>query len=406
MPDKNTFLNSPATNRFHAEDLFFSRTDKRGVIQFANSTFLEIGGYSWEESQNAPHKIVRHPNMPRGIFELVWQELNNDRSVGGYVQNLAKDGTHYWVFAVMMPIEDGYLSVRLKPLSPMVDKIQAAYHTLRQAEWDEDRSPEDSAAAFLEFVKQQGFGTYSEFMTFALNEELNARNVEINAKEDARSATLHEMLKSVEKIEKHSHEVARIFEETKQIPHNMRLQAQRLEGRDGPIGVISGNHHEMMRSLEGAVISFSKAAEEGGTYIERACFVTQSMILMSQIIKNFGKETVAENVNKAEELAPLVQLGQTSEQFLTTALRDLTTRARGFSEMCRDIRRVMSGLEMTRIMCKIERSNLTTEADGLDETITELNRCERELTEVIVKIETNVAFILMSSNRMSERAAA
>ncbi|WP_375227679.1 hypothetical protein [Roseobacter sp. S98] len=201
------------------------------------------------------------------------------------------------------------------------------------------------------------------------------------------------MLEAVAQIEENARTVASIFEETKQIPHNMKLQAQKLEGRDGPIGVISGNHQDMMRSLEEAVTGFSRTAQESADHIGQVCFVTSTTRLLSDILDGFDNEVTPDDVDKKAEEARLEKLKRTSGDVLVTGLRDLARRSKHFADRCRDIRRVMSGLEMTRIMCKIERAGLTRDADGLDESIAELNRCESELSAVILRIEASVAFI-------------
>ena len=406
MSRKNRLLDSNESDSFQASELFFSRTDPRGVIRFTNETFRRISGYDWEALRGAPHKIVRHPNMPRGLFHLLWEFLGKKLPVGGYVKNLSKDGTHYWVFAVMVPTDDGYLSVRLKPLGGKLNDIKRLYLQLRKRELEEDITPEQSKVDLISALNDLGYNSYQHFMIRALSEEIAARSAALNIQPDSTLPSLLNMLDAVAEIEEHSQVVARIFEETKQIPHNMKLQAQRLEGREGPIGVISGNHQEMMRSLEEAVTNFSKAAHEGADHIGQVCIITSTTRLLSEVHANFNDESVPDDIDKAAELSRLVGLQRYSSDMLDTGLNDLTARTKRFYEMCRDIRRVMSGLEMTRIMCKIERSNLTVDADGLDESIVELNRCETELSAVILKIEANVAFIQQAPIQKIRKLAA
>lgn len=62
-------------SEFKFEELFFSRTNTRGIIQSANSVFQRVSKYEWEELLQKPHKIIRHPAMPRGVFQLFWDEL-------------------------------------------------------------------------------------------------------------------------------------------------------------------------------------------------------------------------------------------------------------------------------------------------------------------------------------------
>lgn len=58
-----------------SEELIISRTDLSGVITYANDTFAQISGYSSEELIGKSHNIVRHPDMPKRVFENMWKRL-------------------------------------------------------------------------------------------------------------------------------------------------------------------------------------------------------------------------------------------------------------------------------------------------------------------------------------------
>ena len=66
------------------DELFFSTTDRQGRIRTGNSVFVRISGFSLTELSGAPHNIVRHPEMPAGVFRLVWDRLLLGRPVGAY----------------------------------------------------------------------------------------------------------------------------------------------------------------------------------------------------------------------------------------------------------------------------------------------------------------------------------
>ena len=111
---------------FGAEDVFFSTTDLKGVIRNANQTFMTLARHPREEMVGAPHNIIRHDDMPAGVFKLMWDDLQAGRPVCTYVLNRAGDGRDYWVFATVTAIEDGYVSVRTKPLD------ESAFATVRE----------------------------------------------------------------------------------------------------------------------------------------------------------------------------------------------------------------------------------------------------------------------------------
>ena len=69
-----------------------SETDETGKITFANDYFMEVSGYSQEELIGKPHSIVRHPDMPKVVFKLLWQTISAGKNINAVVKNLAKDG--------------------------------------------------------------------------------------------------------------------------------------------------------------------------------------------------------------------------------------------------------------------------------------------------------------------------
>ncbi len=102
-------INEPVTQRrvpVSPDVTILSTTDPRGKITYVNDEFVRISGFSREELIGAPHNIVRHPDMPRLAFQIVWDELQAGRSWMGLVKNRCKNGDHYWVHAYATPIMD------------------------------------------------------------------------------------------------------------------------------------------------------------------------------------------------------------------------------------------------------------------------------------------------------------
>ena len=115
--------------------LIVSTTDKSGVITHANKAFIEMSGYTEDELINAPHSILRHPDMPPAAFKDLWDTVNRGEKWQGFVKNLRKDGGYYWVKATVIPnIRNGkvvsYTSVRRKPSRTKVDECIQLYPTL------------------------------------------------------------------------------------------------------------------------------------------------------------------------------------------------------------------------------------------------------------------------------------
>jgi PAS domain-containing protein len=61
---------------FGVDEIIVSKTDLKGIILYANETFLKVAGYSESEVLGKPHNIIRHPDMPRCVFKLLWDTIS------------------------------------------------------------------------------------------------------------------------------------------------------------------------------------------------------------------------------------------------------------------------------------------------------------------------------------------
>ena len=75
-----------------------SETDAKGKITYVNDYFMEVSGYTEDELIGKPHSIVRHPDMPKVVFKLLWETIKQGKNINAVVKNLAKDGRYYWIF--------------------------------------------------------------------------------------------------------------------------------------------------------------------------------------------------------------------------------------------------------------------------------------------------------------------
>lgn len=125
---------------FPEDDIIVSKTDLKGHITYANETFLTIAGFTEEEILGEPHSIIRHPDMPRCVFKLLWDTLKARQEIFAYVLNMAKNGDHYWVFAHVTPTFDssqqviGYHSSRRVPERKQVELFTSIYEQILQEE--------------------------------------------------------------------------------------------------------------------------------------------------------------------------------------------------------------------------------------------------------------------------------
>jgi PAS domain S-box-containing protein len=153
------------------EDFIVSKTDAKGRITYANRIFMEFAGYTERELLGSQHNIVRHPDMPRGVFALMWEVLETGSEFFGYVKNMAGDGSFYWTFANVTPTLDpagrvvGYFSVRRRPRPEAVAFIEPVYAQMLARE--KEVGAKQAVAASLDILRaryQSRGVAYDEFV--------------------------------------------------------------------------------------------------------------------------------------------------------------------------------------------------------------------------------------------------
>ena len=151
-----------------SKQIIISKTDDRGVITYANDYFSEVCGYKNHELMNKPHNIVRHPDMPKIAFKLMWDHISEGKNFKAVVKNLAKDGRYYWVITDFEPNYDHatgkiteHTAYRMPAPKKAVEIMEPIYTKLLEIE------KEKGMEASLEYLK--GFLaanniTYDEFV--------------------------------------------------------------------------------------------------------------------------------------------------------------------------------------------------------------------------------------------------
>jgi len=125
---------------FEDDEIIVSKTDLQGRITYANHIFMRVSGYTEDELLGKPHNLIRHPDMPRCVFKLLWDTLNAGNEIFAYVNNLCKNGDNYWVLAHVTPSFDAsgniisFHSSRRVPEPSAILKVKELYQSLKQIE--------------------------------------------------------------------------------------------------------------------------------------------------------------------------------------------------------------------------------------------------------------------------------
>lgn len=157
---------------FAEDEIIVSKTDEKGRLMYANDVFCRVAEMDTSEVIGEPHSIIRHPDMPRAVFKLLWDTIQSGKEIFAYVKNMSKTGKYYWVLAHVTPSLDnnnnvvGYHSNRRVPKKSALAIIEPLYKQLLAEEGKHSNAKvgmESSFNMLVGILEEKGI-TYDEFI--------------------------------------------------------------------------------------------------------------------------------------------------------------------------------------------------------------------------------------------------
>jgi PAS domain S-box-containing protein len=128
---------TPTTiNKIYDGSAMISETDTEGIVTYANKKFLDFVGYTKKELVGLPHSIIRHPDMPKGLFFGMWKIIRAKKVWRGYIKSLCRDGSYFWALVYIQPKLDadgnlvGYVANRRDAYPEAIAEVEKKYAAL------------------------------------------------------------------------------------------------------------------------------------------------------------------------------------------------------------------------------------------------------------------------------------
>lgn len=155
----------------NADQLIITKTDTKGLITYANRVFMDVAEYPLPQLLGQPHNLIRHPDMPRGVFRLMWKTLQEGKEFFGIVKNYTASGNYYWVLANITPDYSanhqlqGYFSVRRRPSRQAIDTVVPLYRQmcLIEQQTGKAQAPDTSMEWLLNSLREKS-QNYKKFV--------------------------------------------------------------------------------------------------------------------------------------------------------------------------------------------------------------------------------------------------
>ncbi|MCJ7872003.1 hypothetical protein [Phaeobacter sp. J2-8] len=366
-------------------------TDGRGILRYVSPQLCAISGLSAPQLLGTQHRSLGHSDTPRGVYHLYWQRLRDGYPACAYVKYKAANSRFYWAFTVAMATDDGFMSWRLRPETVHLAMIQDLYRDMCDRE-SQGLSSQQSADHFVACLAKAGFADYDLFMHQALADESKKRS---HAGQTPSSDVDHlsELIDLLNTAERLSEQVSRDFNKVRSEPVNMRIMAGRIEGASGALGTISQNYdimasemHQLVERLrdpqKGTLGRMRKAVQHGR-------FQSQITALLAEYSDQTESNACAIQADMIERLRKST-LDYTSEAKLAS---------RWIPDICRQLRHRINGLNVVKLLCRVESGRIQN-ADGGLEGIIERLETFHQTTEI------NLAMLSAKADQIRTTSAA
>ncbi len=351
-------------SRFEISELFFSRTDLHGVILDGNEVFVRVSEHPREKLIGAPHNLIRHPDMPRSVFKLLWSYLDRKEPIAAYVKNRSRTGRYYWVLAIVFPGETEHTSIRLKPTSPILGIVQKLYAETKVQE----KGNLDAGLAFVvKSLADLGFESYDAFMTHALTEEILAREQALQGRVPAAFPEMLRMVEQAKAFQKASERLVKTFEGLDRMSINMAIAAEKLGANGQTLSTVSLGFRKVGDEIEAEAGPFFQAVTEMKASLRDSQFVLGAMQMQAEIISFFSKEagaaTSAEEIERFElNSRALKALSIGYGKRVSESMHTLESRTNNSLRRVSELRAAAAGLKVIRISGRVEAARLPVDA--------------------------------------------
>ncbi len=145
-----------------------SKTDPVGTILYMNDAFETASEYNKIELIGEPHNVIRHPDMPKVVFKVLWDSLKKGNNFHAIVKNLTRTGRYYWVITDFDVEKDdkgkitGYTGRRKALPQSVIQKIEPLYKTLLEIE--KVKGEKASELYFNSYLQEEVSSSYDDFV--------------------------------------------------------------------------------------------------------------------------------------------------------------------------------------------------------------------------------------------------
>ena len=356
-------MTSSNESPFSYDELFFSKTNKKGTILSGNNVFQRVAEWDWNELIGKPHNLIRHPDMPRGVFQLFWNTISKSEPIAAFVKNRSKTGRYYWVVALAMPVNEGYLSVRFKPGGDLHALIEKEYTDLRKTELSQKMDPTESETLLLKRLNELGFPNYFEFMTYLLLNQIEFRKSKLGLELNSETISTNKIREFGKSIAGNSKKILETYGNSRFIPLNLEIQAYIAGDIGKQLAVVASQYQGLAKEIKTEIEAFESLLKNLNETIAKGQFLVGASQLLQEVSVSVRAEQKESDGSADEMVIEILNLAAEYQSKAIQGSNEIIEALEQFVRNGRQLKAMSVGLEIVRLNGRIESTNAHNSTD-------------------------------------------
>lgn len=339
------------------------------------------------------YAVLPHPDMPDAIYTRMSARFAQHPGSAGYFLCTSPEGDPCWIAVSVYKTGRGRVACHMPVVSARLDKFRALYAHLKAAE-REGLTSEESAARLIGLMVDEGVSDYRTIATSIMIEEIGKRDAGRNRKQYGDLLALQSISETLRSIDRSGRKIGEVADRSRLTPYQLKLQATRLEGRQGPLSVIADNNRELTDTLLAVTADLRNVSStELDAVIDSMAYVSQSNHAAELLDAGFLPQELSlmDEATLRDELEEVIE---DCTQQINKLVAKIDNALLALEDVCHRMRRAIGAIEMTTMMCKIERGRLNTKAEGLRGIEEQLRNLQDTLSDWMGKIDSGAATAL------------
>ena len=370
------------------EQLHLCLLDRSGQVRASNYPLNGNSALPLPALIRLAYGVDPHPDMPDGVYQRMESQLASHAGSAGYYLCRSRNDKPFWISVSFYNTPNGRVICHFPVTSAKLLHFSRLFAQLKTAE-QAGLTLEESAAQLNLLMISEGIKDYRALAISIIIEEIAKRDTGRNRQQYQSILVLDAILTTLRDIEENGKRIDKMSARSKLIPYQLQLQAARLEGTRGPLSMIADNHQELTLTLLGVTTELQSAsATEIEAVIDTIAYLAQSS-LAAELLETDQVKCCETDQGAQATRAELDEVIVDCGRQIMALLDNIGKSVSKLSKICHRMRRSLSAMETTRMMCKIERSRLSSKAEGLMDIENQLHDVQVNLSKWMGEIGTS-----------------